>query len=285
MEGLNTGRGTMEKLGAYLKKEREARNCSLEEISSATKIRKGILSAIENDDYTLLPPPVFVKGFLRAYATHLGLDYGEVVKRYEGEFGGRDTEEEEETRKEKRGRPFLKTLAVPFVAGIIILIAVFYFISMKPSSTIKKKEMVSSPPGTAQPEQKSTEIPEKAVALPEQSVKEQAPPAGSSQKDSGIAIAEGSEVKRLNLEFKARAETWVGFRSDDDKSSQILLQAGDTHMVRADRIIRMKIGNAGGVDLSFNGKELPSPGKSGEVVRLMLTEEGLSRQAQNEQFY
>jgi len=271
----------MEKLGTYLKKERETMNCSLEEISSATKIRKGILSAIENDDYTLLPPPVFVKGFLRAYTAHLGLDYNEVVRRYK-EVDSRYIEEEEEILKERQGKSFLKKLAVPLTAGVIVLIAAFCFVSIKSSPTVKKDEVNSSSPVNALPGKKATGMQEETVAVLKESIKSQELPAGSSQKESGIAIAEGSEAKRLNLEFKARAETWVGFRSDDEKSFQVLLQAGDNHVVRADHIIRLKIGNAGGVDLSLNGKVLPSPGKSGEVVRLTLTEEGLSRQIQDE---
>jgi cytoskeletal protein RodZ len=274
----------MEKLGSYLKKEREAKNCSLEEISSATKIRKGILSAIENDDYTLLPPPVFVKGFLKAYATHLGLDYSELVKKYK-EVDTRYQEEEEGIGEEKQKRPLLKTLAFPLAAGIIILAAIFYFISTQPSSISKKDKVVSLPPVNVIPEKKSEEIQEETPALQDKGSQEQELPADSSLKESEIAVAEGSEVKKLNLEFKAKAETWIGFKLDDEKSSQILLQAGETLLLKADRIIRLKVGNAGGVDLFLNNELLPSQGVSGEVVRLTLTEEGLARQVNDEQLY
>jgi len=272
----------METLGSYLRKERETRNFTLEEISSSTKIRKGILSAIENDDYTLLPAPVFVKGFLRAYANHLGLDCGEVMKKYK-EVVGRDAEEEE-VGQQKRERPFFKAFSIPLAAVGIVLLVIVYLISTRPSETAKREKAVSPPQSAVVSEKKNAEIPAEPVSVPEK-VKEQEPPPVFSQKESGIAVAEGSEVKKLNLVFKAREGTWVGFRSDDEKSSQVLLQAGESYVLRADRIIRLKIGNAGGVDLSFNGKELPSPGNSGEVVRLMLTEEGLSRQAQDEQSY
>jgi cytoskeletal protein RodZ len=283
MEGLNRREGIVETLGSYLRKEREARNFSLEEISSAIKIRKGILSAIENDDYTLLPPPVFVKGFLRAYANHIGLDCGEVMKKYK-EVAGRYAEEEEEVGQQKRERPFLKAFSIPLAAIGIVLLVIVYFISTRPSPSAKKEEAVSPPQSTAVSEKKSAETPAEPVSVPEK-VKEQESPSVFSQKESGIAVAEGSEVKKLNLVFKAREETWVGFRSDDEKSSQILLRSGDSYVLRADKIIRLKIGNAGGVDLSFNGKTLPGQGTSGEVVRLTLTEEGVSKQANYEQLY
>jgi len=283
MEVLNRREGIVETLGSYLRKEREARNFSLEEISSSTKIRKGILSAIENDDYTLLPPPVFVKGFLRAYANYLGLDCGEVMKKYK-EVAGRYAEEEEEVGQQKRGRPFLKAFSIPLAAIGIVLLVIVYLISTRPSQTAKKEEAVSPPQSAAVPEKKSAETPAEPVSVPEK-IKEQEPPSVFSQQGSGITVAEGSEVKKLNLVFKVREETWVGFRLDDEKSSQVLLQAGGSYVLRADRIIRLKIGNAGGVALFFNEKELPGQGTSGEVVRLTLTEEGVSKQANYEQLY
>jgi len=283
MEVLNRRDGIVDTLGSYLKKEREARNFSLEEISSAIKIRKGILSAIEKDDYTLLPPPVFVKGFLRAYANHLGLDCGEVMRKYK-EGAGRYAEEEEEVGQQKRGRPFLKAFSIPLAAIGIVLLVIVYLISTRPSQTAKKEEAVSPPQSAAVPEKKSAETPAEPVSVPEK-IKEQEPPSVFSQQGSGITVAEGSEVKKLNLVFKVREETWVGFRLDDEKSSQVLLQAGGSYVLRADRIIRLKIGNAGGVALFFNEKELPGQGTSGEVVRLTLTEEGVSKQANYEQLY
>jgi cytoskeletal protein RodZ len=73
----------MESLGKYLKAERELRNLSLEETAKFTKIRKQFLKAIEEDRYELLPPAVYVKGFLTIYAKYLGLDPYDVVLRYQ----------------------------------------------------------------------------------------------------------------------------------------------------------------------------------------------------------
>jgi cytoskeletal protein RodZ len=74
---------TMESPGKYLKAERELRNLSLEEVAKFTKIRQHFLKAIEEDRYELLPPGVYVKGFLTLYARYLGLDPYEVIQRYQ----------------------------------------------------------------------------------------------------------------------------------------------------------------------------------------------------------
>lgn len=72
------------KIGAILTRAREERGMTFEEASQATKIRKRYLEALELDDYGALPDPVYLLGFVRAYANYLGLDgdrLAEEVKR------------------------------------------------------------------------------------------------------------------------------------------------------------------------------------------------------------
>jgi cytoskeleton protein RodZ len=73
----------MESPGKFLKKERETRSISLEEISNSTKIKQHHLRAIEEDRYEVLPPALYVKGFLMGYARYLSLDPRDVVHQYE----------------------------------------------------------------------------------------------------------------------------------------------------------------------------------------------------------
>lgn len=64
----------MESPGKYLKAEREHRNLSLEEIAKFNKTKEDFLRAIEEDKYEILPPAIYVKGFLTIYARYLGLN-------------------------------------------------------------------------------------------------------------------------------------------------------------------------------------------------------------------
>jgi len=73
----------MESPGKILKKEREMRNISLEKIYSFTKIKEHHLEAIEEDRYELLPPPLYVKGYLKIYAKYLSLDEKDILLLYE----------------------------------------------------------------------------------------------------------------------------------------------------------------------------------------------------------
>ena len=85
-----TGRYS-ETLGGYLRRERESRSVSLEELSRATRIGLPILEALEKDDLESIPQKDFIPGFLRGYARHLGLPRDEVLRRYriQAELTGR----------------------------------------------------------------------------------------------------------------------------------------------------------------------------------------------------
>ena len=65
--------------GESLRREREMRGVSLEEISVATKISIRFLQAIENEELSKLPGGIFTRSFVRTYARYLGLDEERVL--------------------------------------------------------------------------------------------------------------------------------------------------------------------------------------------------------------
>ncbi len=77
----------MSELGAHIKKEREKKNISLEELHEETKIRQLYLEAIENGEFSTLPGEVYLKGFLRTISRELSLEYGDLLERYSKDIG------------------------------------------------------------------------------------------------------------------------------------------------------------------------------------------------------
>jgi cytoskeletal protein RodZ len=75
--------------GEQLKREREMRGVSLEEISVATRIAPRFLEAIENEQWDQLPGGVFNRGFIRSVARYLGLDEDSLVAEYALQTKGR----------------------------------------------------------------------------------------------------------------------------------------------------------------------------------------------------
>lgn len=76
----------MRTVGQVLKETRLAKFYKLEEVEKTTKIRKELLEALENDDYSKLPPPTFVQGFIKNYGKFLGLNEEKLLAIYRREF-------------------------------------------------------------------------------------------------------------------------------------------------------------------------------------------------------
>jgi len=62
------------RIGTILREARNRRKVDLEEVEEATRIRVRYLRAIENEEWDVLPGGVYTRGFIRAYASFLGLD-------------------------------------------------------------------------------------------------------------------------------------------------------------------------------------------------------------------
>jgi len=67
--------------GAFLAAKRGERGLTLQQASSATRIRLEHLRALEADEPELLPAPVYARGYVRTYARYLGLDEESLVAR------------------------------------------------------------------------------------------------------------------------------------------------------------------------------------------------------------
>ena len=73
----------MESIGAYLRRERELRQVSLEELVQTTRVPLKMLQHLEADRFDELPGDVFARGFMRSYARALGLDASEALERFD----------------------------------------------------------------------------------------------------------------------------------------------------------------------------------------------------------
>ncbi len=82
----------MGSFGEKLKRERELRGVTLEEIAGATKIGTRALKALEDEHFDQLPGGIFNKGFVRAYAKFLGLDEEQMVSDFLAAQGDREAQ-------------------------------------------------------------------------------------------------------------------------------------------------------------------------------------------------
>lgn len=117
-------------LGEVLKQRRQEINVSLKEAENATSIRGNYLQAIEEGQISKLISPVYAQGFIRQYASFLGLD-GETLVREHPEVFARPRREQEFSygigTLEVRGNPGAGVKWLPnvvWIAAFGVLIAI-----------------------------------------------------------------------------------------------------------------------------------------------------------------
>jgi len=110
-------RGTF---GERLKRERELREVSLQEVAKATRISERFLHALENEDWSKLPGGVFGRGFVRTTARYLGLDEESLLGEYDLARG--EMAPPGPARPEDRIPAPPKWIPIVIVLGILVLL-------------------------------------------------------------------------------------------------------------------------------------------------------------------
>jgi len=273
----------MESLGERLKRGREEKNISLDDVVQATKINKGTLTAIENDQSEFLPPMVFVRGFIRNYARYVGLDEIELLDLYNKTCAGKKADTTSEELKGGKKMKF-KALYI-FLILVLVLTILFgyqYFsrhsLEHKPGFEPQKKnssEKAQTPSGN----QTSIATPLGAGTSPvagETPALENRSSSTPFSSDEKTGVAESSAASSpalpvsVHMQAKCYATTWVGYVIDNGQPSQIFLFPGDEFSWEWQEKIELKLGNAGGIKVTVNGAPLKPLGKPGEVLSVVF---------------
>jgi hypothetical protein len=96
-----------------------------------------------------------------------------------------------------------------------------------------------------------------------------AEPAKSARTDQSNANAP------IRLEVFAQEDSWLSISADGKNLGQQILAAQKSRTIRAQKEVRLKLGNVGGVQVSFNGRPVDIDGQPKEVKELIFTPEGL----------
>jgi len=91
--------------------------------------------------------------------------------------------------------------------------------------------------------------------------------------DANTPLPTETNGQALVLKAIVKERTWIRVRIDNEKPKEYILGPENRPQWRAKRVFELLIGNAGGIDLEFNGKKMEDLGKQGQVIRLRLPEE------------
>ena len=237
----------MASLGQELKRQRESRNISIDEMASSTKIVGRYLEALEQDRFDAIPAGFFVKGILRSYARYVGLDEDEVVEKYRA-AGVLDGPAKPKAQAARAPDAVEKRKIMPWViAGVAVLVV----ISVLSVLTRPRRPRVAKP------------VSKPAAALPHTRTE----PAPAVEKPAPAPAPVKVEWKGLTMDISFQEETWLQTYADGALKIYGLFQPGEKATVQAEKeILVAVIGNAGGMTFLLNGQPGKVLGRTGEVL-------------------
>ena len=263
----------VENFGAYLRDTRLTNRINLETVAAETKIRVGLLDAIEKEAHDRLPPPAYVRGMIRTYAKVIGADPQEAIRRYDNHCRFDDQVCVATLDPPAYGRlrrwPWLLAF---LVLAIAVVAGVAYLLNRPDSTPAPRPEAARMQPAPQPETEEQTDAAQPSATVSESEISGRQPsPAASDQSDSDTApeAAETAVHDSYLLNITVSEKTYLKVLIDDQEPMEYTLNPGDRLDLEATRSINMLIGNAGGVQLSLNGKPYPVPGKSGQVVNVV----------------
>ncbi len=280
-------------LGEWLRQRREESDISLEQAEADTRIRLRYLEALESGEYDDLPDPVVGRGFLRNYATYLGLDPQEAAERFSAKVAPPEPESltvegptpfttgpfrpvslhEMPSRRSRLG--WIIGLVVILVSALAVLAWWGYpYLSgwfarqetdeptvtvtstrlaagedlatatRTPSATVAAAEATSDPLTSATPTSRATRAPTRSPS-----------PTPSPSVYTGIFI-----------ELVFTDVSWIQVTVDGVREFQGELEAGTYRSWYGEERIELRVGNAGAVLITVNGRSFGALGEPGDVI-------------------
>ncbi len=281
-------------IGRQLAQRRREKGLNPEQLADVTKISLRFIEKMENGDFSFLPT-VYVKAFLKVYATQVGLDPEVTIHQFESAMRAEAQEDKQQAQGNapKRSKSDRETPGVeeekikyskqkarqqllqqkladlqvllrfyrPFVFGAVIIAALLAFLVIsalrtgrnEQSESITEETIFSDTLTVANPVPQDTLL---DAQLP--------PPPTKSSSD-------------LKLTVYAKETTWVRIVFNDSLADEAVFAAGDVRSWQSKDNFYLKIGNAGGITLSLNGKVIGAAGAEGQVANLLIDRNGITR--------
>ncbi len=287
----------MSTFGERLRREREMRNISLDEIAATTKVGTRLLRALEDEQFDQLPGGIFNKGYVRAYAKFVGIDEEQAVADYlqavqeappdvhgnaEHNSSSRFDRIAGEQPSDLQGPTF------PFVPVLILLALIAGAIGgwriyrerrldrqlqteSAPAAAARTSSAIAPNPSTPATASAPHTTSGENVNVPQQRAAHENVAGTTASKST--ANSESGAPFELTIRPKDRA--WVSIKSDGQFVVRGIIKPPDVKTIRATNEVVFFTGNAGAVEVSFNGKNIPVTGGANDERVLVFNSHGL----------
>ena len=266
-------------IGNQLKKARQKKGVSLNDAYQQIRIHADALMALEEDNFSKLPNPIYAKSFLKEYSSYLGLDVEKILEEYnslEQDLDRPEPKEEISLNKEGITLPVVdkdKVLNFVKIVGIGLALYLSFMLVTKTTSwvrfkfsqfaqnRVKKAQIREEEKKIEEETEKVKEVPQEVVLLKEPVI----------VKDIKIAKEE-----KLKLSVMAVEDVWIELKVDGKIIFKSVLKKGAIESWNANDNFEIWTGNASAMQLTLNDNLLASPGK-GVIKGILIDRNGLKK--------
>jgi cytoskeletal protein RodZ len=257
-------------VGQRLRQARVEQGLGLETVAARTKISLKFLKAIESDDRSVFPSGFFYKSFVDQYARALSLDTIEIGEQVNELLsadaplplpGRHDSALTNLPPMSSSSRVSRRRTYASIAVLVVALAGCSAFYAWWRNARV---------PGTL-PQTVRAQIRSQAGAVPvaRQAAAEPITPAPTPAAHAEEARQPSPEFKVL-LDLMARETTWLSASSDGKMVFQGILAANDTKTIEGKEFAKLRVGNAGGLEVRLNGKLLGALGERGQVLEVVF---------------
>lgn len=255
-------------VGEILRRTRVHYGQTLDQIESVLRIRASQLEALETGDVAQLPGRVYAIGFVRSYSEYLGLDGDKMVHLFKEQSVGKQ-KKPDLSFPVPASESKIPNLAIigTSVFGFLVLVGFIAFLMFPKTSKNEipevpealTKTQLNQAPSLVETTSNVTATTDNSAAVPSE-------PAVA---DAGTEPAAAEPPKQSNrIVIEVFDASWVEIRNAQGAAIlRQVLKPGDIYLVPNEQGLVMATGNAGGLRIKVDGKDLPSLGETGQIKR------------------
>lgn len=251
-------------VGARLRAAREAKQITLREIATTTKISVGTLEALEENDVARLPGGIFTRAFVKAYASEVGLDPEATMRDFMAQV---PSESATTVKLDPRAHEHDLFQSQQRMAGAVLKLLL---VGVPLAGLLLFFGMRGGPADDLEPTEESAEVTAPAAPVPTAPVSAPAPTPVTRD-----APAEPAEVvaSPLSLRLHPSGDCWVSLTIDGDLVFARVMEGGEQESYEANDEIVLTVGDAGAFGYSINQQPGRPLGAPGEVRTARITPE------------
>lgn len=243
-------------VGETLVRARQDRGLSVEDISAKTRIRTGLIRAIESDDFGRCGGTVYARGHIRGIARAIGIDPEPLIAEFDDSHAGEaDAPIVPEAAVDRHVAARVDRHAPNWTAAMVVTLVVV--------CVLAAVGLFTKGHSSKQTAKNSNQGPAATATTPTHSPSPPSPPSS--------AVAQLPPTAAIALIRVTGDRTWLSVETVAGRLLfQGLLSTGQSRAFRDSKGLRLVIGNAPAVDLVADGRDVGAPKSSGNVAHVTI---------------